>query len=214
MSDSGLEADGYLTPGAAVETELVEKGSRFVCLLASVDGEQAARGRLSEIAALFPGATHCCWAYRLGWPPRERSSDAGEPAGTAGAPILRVLQGRELSDVLAVVVRYFGGTKLGRGGLARAYAGATAAAVAAAVLEARVPSTTLAVEIPYAQVNPVKRVARSQEVEIVGADYGETVRLELRVAEADRAALEAALADLGVHEVAARASGPCSSPRE
>ena len=87
-------------------------------------GGQGGPGRPG--AASYPTPPHHCWAWRLGAPPRERSSDAGEPAGTAGVPMLQVLRGAGLSDVLAVVVRWFGGTKLGKGGLARAYAAAVA----------------------------------------------------------------------------------------
>src|SRR5205085_1574089 len=79
--------------------------------------EAAAKALLSALEREMPNATHHCWAWRLGSPPRERGADAGEPAGTAGMPILQVLRGAGLSDVMAVVVRWYGGVKLGKGGL-------------------------------------------------------------------------------------------------
>jgi hypothetical protein len=83
--------------------------------------EAGGAGAAAAIEAAHRDASHCCWAWRLGAPPRERCSDAGEPGGTAGPPILRALQTAELADALLVVVRWFGGTKLGKGGLVRAY---------------------------------------------------------------------------------------------
>jgi len=110
----------FLAPIAEARAEVREKSSRFLgFLFPAVDEEEVDR-LLGELRTRYPDATHHCWAYRLGWPPRERSSDDGEPSGTAGAPMLKVLAGRGLSDTLVVAVRWFGGTKLGKGGLARA----------------------------------------------------------------------------------------------
>ncbi len=95
-------------------------------------------------------------------------------------------------------MRWFGGTRLGRGGLARAYAGAARAALAAATLEPRLPSGELAVEAPYPAVGAVKRLLRPPEIELVSEEYGESVRLVLRVADHRRRELEAALTDLRV----------------
>src|SRR5262245_17971981 len=107
--------------------------------------------------AAHPDATHHCFAWRIGWPPAERAGDDGEPAGTAGRPILRALAGAGVTDVVAVVVRWFGGTKLGKGGLARAYAGATVAALAELPTRAERPASELEVEVAHAQVGAVKR---------------------------------------------------------
>jgi putative IMPACT (imprinted ancient) family translation regulator len=134
----------------------------------------------------------------LGEPPRERSSDAGEPAGTAGVPILQVLRGAGLSDALAVVVRWFGGTTLGKGGLARAYAAATRAALEGLATVRKVPTVALALDLPYERVGAVKRLLRPPEVELLAEEYGERARLVLAVERELRADLEAALADLGI----------------
>ena len=157
---------------------------------------------VAACAREFPDATHHCWAWRLGTPTgagaAERSSDAGEPAGTAGVPILQVLRGAELSDVVAVVARWFGGTKLGKGGLARAYAAATREALATLPVAVRVPTITLELDLPYERLGAVKRLVRPPAVEISAAGYGERVRLTLTVQVDLRGELENALADLGL----------------
>jgi uncharacterized YigZ family protein len=188
----------YRAPAAAAEGELRERGSRFRAFVVPARDEAAVRAALADLARRFPGATHHCWAYRLGEPPRARSSDAGEPAGTAGVPILRVLAGTGLSDVLAVVVRWFGGTKLGKGGLARAYAAATREALAHLAVVERVPTVELALAVPYPRIGAVKRLLRPPEVELVGEEYGEQARLLLAVHAERAAALLAALAELGI----------------
>jgi uncharacterized YigZ family protein len=190
----------YPTPASAAEAELREKGSRFLAVVGPAADEEAAKAALAEVARRHPDATHWCWAWRLGAPPRERSSDAGEPSGTAGVPILQVLRGAGLSDVLAVVVRWFGGTKLGKGGLARAYAAATREALRGLPVLARVPTVRLALRVPFERVGAVKRLIRPPEVELEAEEYGEEARLVLGVHEEKLAALREALADLGVSE--------------
>jgi uncharacterized YigZ family protein len=200
--------DGYRTPAGEARAELRDRGSRFLAVVRPAASEAAARAALAGLAAELPDATHHCWASRLGWPPAERSSDAGEPAGTAGMPILQVLRGAGLSDAVAVVARWFGGTKLGKGGLARAYAGAVREAVAALPVALRVPAVELVLELPYERLGAVKRLLRPPAVELLEEAYGAAVRLRLAVYESARAGLEAALADLGLRarEAASRAA--------
>jgi uncharacterized YigZ family protein len=188
----------YRAPIAESRAEIREKGSVFLAVLGAAADEAAAKAFLSRLEKEQPDATHHCWAWRLGTPPRERSADAGEPAGTAGLPILQVLRGAGLSDVMAVVVRWFGGTKLGKGGLARAYAGATREALPGLATVARVPTARLAVEIPYEKVGAVKRLLRPPEIELEAEEYGAAARLVLAVHEERRASLVEALAGLGV----------------
>lgn len=197
MSDAPPRPD-FVTPRRAASAELREKGSRFVARLEPVATEGQAQRILERLRGEHRDATHVCWALRLGAPPPivERCADDGEPAGTAGKPILRALQGRRASDVLLAVVRWFGGTKLGKGGLARAYAGAVRLALDELPVEARVPTDRLVLELPYDRLGAVERLVRPPAVEIVGATYGERVRLELAVHAHRRPALEAALADL------------------
>ena len=153
---------------------------------------------MAELARELPDATHHCWAWRLGDQPRERAADAGEPSGTAGVPILQVLRGSGRSDVLAVVVRWYGGTKLGKGGLARAFAGAAREAVALLPVVTRVPTARLTLRVPYERVGAVKRLVHPPEVELEREEYGEDALLVLVVHEEREKALRAALADLGL----------------
>ena len=113
-------------------------------------------------------------------------------------PILQVLRGAGLSDVVAVVVRWYGGTKLGKGGLARAYAGATRDALPLLPVALRVPTERLALRVPYEKVGAVKRLVHPPEVELEGEEYGAEARLVLAVHEGRVAALRDALADLGI----------------
>lgn len=188
----------YLAPGGEARAEVREKGSRFLARVGPAADEAAARELLAALEREFPDATHHCWAWRLGAPPRERGSDAGEPAGTAGVPILQVLRGAGLSDVMAVVVRWFGGTKLGKGGLARAYAAATREALQVLPVVSRVPTIRVALEVPYEKVGAVKRLIRPPGVELESEEYGAAARLVLVVHEERRGALGEALADLNI----------------
>jgi uncharacterized YigZ family protein len=195
----------YPAPAGEAWGEVREKGSRFLAWIGPAADEAAARATLDDLARRHPDATHHCWAWRLGSPPRERSSDAGEPPGTAGIPILQVLRGAGLSDALAVVARWFGGTKLGKGGLARAYAAAARVALDGLAVVQRVPTVRLTLEVPYERVGAVKRLIHPPEVELEGEEYGERARLCLVVHEERRAALLEDLADLGI--VLVRAPG-------
>ena len=196
---AGEPARGYRAPAAPATGELRVKGSRFLAVVAPAADEAAARGVVEAVRREHPGATHHCFAWRLGAEPRERSSDAGEPAGTAGPPILRALRGAGLSDAVAVVTRWFGGVKLGKGGLARAYAAAVREALAAAVAVERTPTVALEVEVPYPALGAVKRLVHPPEVELAAERYGAAAaRLSLIAHAARRAELEDALAALGL----------------
>jgi len=195
-----MEAEpGHPVPAGEARAELREKGSRFLAAVAPAADEAAAQAFVDRLRAELPDATHHCFAWRVGAPPRERAADAGEPAGTAGAPILGVLRGRGLSDVVAVVVRWFGGTKLGRGGLVRAYRDATRAAVDEMPLVRRVPRHAVALSLSYEQLGPVMRLVHPPEVELAGERYADgAVELTLSVRADHRQAVAAALADLGL----------------
>jgi uncharacterized YigZ family protein len=192
------EAGRYLAPVAPAAADLRERGSRFLARLWPAADEGEAKAQLAAAAAEHPDATHHCWAWRLGWPPRERSSDAGEPGGTAGAPILRALARAELSDALLVVTRWFGGTKLGKGGLVRAYGAVAREAVAAARTEPRLLRREVELEIPYPHLGTVQRLLQPPEVELVRQSFGAGVRWTLAVAEARLPEVRAVAAALGL----------------
>lgn len=188
----------YLAPVEEARAELREKGSRFRAIILPAIDETSALAEIENMAKQHPTASHHCWAWRLGSPARERHSDAKEPTGTAGEPILRALRGAGVSDAVVVVVRWFGGTKLGRGGLSRAYANTTGEVLGVALLEQRAPVVRFELEFPYHQVGAVKRLIHPPQVTLVTADYGEQVTMTVDVQTAAAEELRAALADLGV----------------
>lgn len=199
-------AAAYRVPAAAARGEIREKGSRFLAVAAPAADEAAAREVIESLRREHPDATHHCFAWRLGAESAERSSDAGEPSGTAGPPILAALRGSGLSDAVVVVTRWFGGTKLGKGGLVRAYATAAREALASVPVAERVPVARLEVEVPFERLGAIKRLVHPPEIELAAEEYGpEGARLTLVVHAAQRAELEEALASLGVDA----ASPPC-----
>ena len=192
------DREPYRVPAGTSGSEVRERGSRFLAIVEPVASETAARGRLKSLAEEYADATHLCWAWRIGQPPREGRSDAGEPAGTAGTPMLQVLRGAGLSDVLAVVARWYGGVKLGKGGLARAYAEALRQAIAGLRVEERIPTVVLEVRLPYSRLGEIKRLIHPPRVEIQDERYtDESVKLVLRAALERVDELQEVLAGLG-----------------
>ncbi|MDA0567013.1 YigZ family protein [Streptomonospora sp. S1-112] len=178
------------------EYELHVKKSRFICALARVADEDEARAFIAERRRAHWSANHNCSAYVLG-PGGEvqRSSDDGEPSGTAGVPMLEVLRQRGLTDTAAVVTRYFGGVKLGAGGLVRAYGAAVSAALdEVGVLERR---TLLVVEVgaDYQRAGRLESDLRDSRYPVRGVRYGEGVRIEAAVPEDGLAKFRAWLAE-------------------
>lgn len=174
-------ASAYRVPAGPVQSELREKGSRFLAIVEPARDEAGVRAQIKTYQEEYGNASHVCWAWRIGSPPREGRSDAGEPAGTAGAPMLLVLRGAGLSDVLAVVVRWFGGVKLGKGGLARAYAGAVRNAVEALPIEERRAVVRLRVSLPFDRVGDLKRLIHPPVVEMIEESYTDIASITLEV---------------------------------
>lgn len=192
----------YRAPGGEAQAELREKGSRFHSTIQLVADESDALEAIAVANKQFSDATHVCWAWRVGMPPRERSADAGEPAGTAGEPILRVLRGAELSDVLALVVRWYGGTKLGKGGLARAYAAATRLAMEQLEIIEKRSMVRLTLTLAYEQVGNVKRYLHGPDIEIIEQSYDHNqVEITFELAESRRDELKEILANSGVDPI-------------
>ncbi|MFD0559483.1 putative YigZ family protein [Stackebrandtia endophytica] len=174
------------TIGSDTEHELVINRSRFICGLGRVDDEGAARDFVAARRKSHWNATHNCTAYRLGEQGEvQRSSDDGEPAGTAGVPMLEVLRQRELTGVVAVVTRYFGGVKLGAGGLVRAYGRAVAEAVDAAELLTLRRLTVVTVRVDYQHGGGLEAELRRGDDQLVAIRYGEGIELDVAVSDAD-----------------------------
>lgn len=188
----------YRVPGRSAEAEIEVKRSRFLCTLERVEDETAARALVERLRREHWDARHHCSAFVVGPPPVpvERSSDDGEPAGTAGAPMLEVLRGAGLSDTAVVVTRWFGGTLLGAGGLVRAYGDAVRAAVARAGLLERRLRSEVEVDLDHAEAGRVETELRSRGVDVLETAYGARVRVLLGVDPAQVARTEGLLAEL------------------
>ncbi len=176
----------YLTIEGCASAEIEEKKSRFIAQIAHVETEEAALEFLSAIKAEHRMASHNVYAYILrgsGASDRIRYSDDGEPQKTAGLPTLQVLQHAELTDVIAVVTRYFGGTLLGTGGLVRAYTQATQAAIEAAILVTISRCIDISLTIPYQLYDQMVRIAADEQAKTISTTYTDTVHLVLRMLE-------------------------------
>lgn len=176
----------YLTIEGCASAEIEEKKSRFIAQIAHVETEEAALEFLSAIKAEHRMARHNVYAYILrgsGASDRIRYSDDGEPQKTAGLPTLQVLQHAELTDVIAVVTRYFGGTLLGTGGLVRAYTQATQAAIEAAILVTISRCIDISLTIPYQLYDQMVRIAADEQAKTISTIYTDTVHLVLRMLE-------------------------------
>lgn len=174
--------------GGSWEAEIEIKRSRFIAQLAHADSEEAARERIAQARAEFPDARHHCSAFILfgsGALNVERSSDDGEPAGTAGTPMLEVLRGAGLTDVVAVVTRYFGGVLLGTGGLVRAYSEAVRAALAIATVVDWQVHTVASLAVDFAVAGRFEAELRGRGVEIVQVDYTQQAVLQVAFSPAD-----------------------------
>ena len=188
----------YLTIARPAEAEIEIKRSRFLCTLRRVEDEPAARAVVEGLRKQHWDARHHCSAFRL-HPDVERASDDGEPAGTAGAPMLEVLRGHAgagVSDVVAVVTRWFGGTLLGAGGLVRAYGDAVRAGLDAAGTLRRSLVREHLLELDHADAGRVESDLRARGVTVLDSEYAARVTLRLGVPPEDEPRLAALVAEL------------------
>ncbi len=185
MKDGG---DSYRSLKSDGHAEAVIKGSRFIAKASRVASREAFKALLEGEIARFPDATHHCWAFRIGIDRiEELSGDDGEPSGSAGLPIQRVLSGTGLSNTGCIVTRYFGGTKLGVGGLMRAYSQTASEAVRNAGIEERVITERLALSLPYEAFGEFSSNIERLGGAIVQTEFGVDVLLKF---ELPRAAIE------------------------
>ena len=195
----GRAADevGYRTISGEAQGQIEIKRSVFLARVVRAESEEAARDVIDQARKEHPKARHHCSAMILGPDARlERSNDDGEPAGTAGAPMLEVLRGAQVSDVVAVVTRWFGGTLLGAGGLVRAYSEALQTAVGQARIVRRELRIRAELDLPHADAGRVENELRSRQVHVLGAEYAAEVTLQLAVAPEGEGALAALLGEL------------------
>ncbi|MCQ0032892.1 YigZ family protein [Burkholderia glumae] len=173
--------------------EIEIRKSRFIAQAIPVADRDAAMAELQRLRDAHPAATHVCWALLAGG--QSGMSDDGEPSGTAGRPILEVLRHHDLDGVLAAVIRYYGGVKLGAGGLVRAYTDAIAGALLGAQRVERIALARLAIEIGYPDEARVRRWIEQSGAELVDSAYGMTVRLVVRLPVTEVAAARETLRD-------------------
>lgn len=184
-----------LTIAKSIRTEQVISRSRFICSLKKVKTEEEAQEFIKAVKKEFWDATHNCSAYVID-EQHQRSSDDGEPAGTAGMPMLGVLRKQELQQVAAVVTRYFGGIKLGTGGLVRAYSGSVAQAVEAAGLAQKVKMGLYMFSCEPGEAGKITNLLYQQSLfALADTEYGNVVSFTLRMPETQRVRAEAWLTD-------------------
>jgi len=194
----------YKIPAKRYRTEETIKRSRFIATLAHAFTEEEAKAFISIIKKEFPDATHHCWAYVAG-PPGDTArigmSDDGEPHGTAGKPILTVLLHSEIGEIVAVVTRYFGGTKLGKGGLVRAYSGSVKNALAGLPAKVKRDVITLTAILDYSRIVAVRQMIDSFDAEIIEETYEADVSFKIELPKNNKDRFVRAITDLTGGEI-------------
>lgn len=202
----------YQLPAVGVTTahEWEIKRSRFITLIRRVRSEAEARDFIAEVRGNYPDARHHCSAYLLHVEhanPIERSSDDGEPSGTAGKPMLDMLRGSGMLDIAAVVVRYFGGIKLGTGGLVHAYSNSVGETLPLVQRVTRAERELYTVEFPHSDAGRWEADLRARGVDVVTMDYGATVTYTLAIDPGEVAELTALLAAVTSGRVTPKEAG-------
>ena len=181
--------DTYKTITGVVDSCYTEKRSRFIAYAVPVRTVEEVKEQVDTFRKQYYDARHVCWAYMLG-PDRStfRANDDGEPSGTAGKPILGQINSLELTDILVVVIRYFGGIKLGTGGLIVAYRAAAAEALSLAELEERTVDEEITVQFEYPFMNGIMRIIKEDNPEVLSQSFDMNCEMTLRIrkSEADK----------------------------
>lgn len=175
-------AESFQTISDLYQAEIVEKKSRFIATLAPVSTPDQAVDFIKEMKKKYWDARHNCSAYILGTKQQVmHSSDDGEPSGTAGKPILSVLSGHNLYNVVAVVTRYFGGTLLGTGGLVRAYSRSVEECISNAVLKKMIFASQIQINCSYNDVGKLQYMFAQNDVTLLSSEYSDSVRFQLLI---------------------------------
>lgn len=172
--------------------EIIEKKSKFIGTIIPINSVEDAENKIKEIKKKYYDARHNCFAYRVidNESIVERSSDDGEPSGTAGAPMLNIIKQKNLCNILIVVTRYFGGILLGTGGLVRAYSQATENAIKKSTLVNKVKGLEVEIITEYKELEKIKYFCRIKNINISDIKYNEDVTINLELKEEDRSLLE------------------------
>jgi len=169
----------YPIPAAETRTEIEVKNSRFIATAAPAFSVEEAKAFIKRVKEEFPDASHNVPAYQIGFGPSviAHCNDDGEPSGTAGRPMLAIVQGSGLGDLAVVVTRYFGGTKLGTGGLVRAYGDAVKAVLAVLPLAEKVPTHTVMLALPYTHLERIRLLVAAHNGRILEEDFAADITL-------------------------------------
>ncbi|HEX2980749.1 MAG TPA: YigZ family protein [Anaerolineaceae bacterium] len=188
----------FIIPAGETEAEIVIEKSRFIATLAPAFRVEDARAFVDRVKSRYPDASHHVPAFVIGHGAStiEHSSDAGEPSGTAGRPVLTVLKGSGLGDAVLVVTRYFGGIKLGTGGLVRAYTQAAKEVIEQAPRAQKMPTHTAMAAFPYTYFERIKQLVEEQHGLLLDQDFGSDVTLTMRFPSERFADFQAALIEL------------------
>ena len=175
---------GYQVPKAPLEVEEVIKNSRFITRILPTSTVEEAKAFIKQLNQQEPDANHHCWAYIVGNPASTTllgCSDDGEPSGTAGKPMLHVLQHSDIGDITAVCTRYFGGTKLGTGGLARAYGGGVKLALEELETTAKIETSQLVIETHYECEKDIHHQLKQYQGSVIDTQYGANLTVSIRL---------------------------------
>jgi uncharacterized YigZ family protein len=172
--------DSYITISTPGEAIYKEKGSKFLSFAFHIDDEDEADAIRKDFKKKYYDATHVVYAFRIGAEGQQfRAADDGEPSGSSGLPVLNTIKSRNITNVIVLVVRYFGGTKLGIPGLIDAYSQAAGMALDAAETEERLVTEIIDVIVPYSQMNYVMRIVKENDLQI--AEMGGSTDCEIKI---------------------------------
>ncbi len=191
-----MTTSSYKVPADALDVEEVIKNSQFITRVRNVISVEQARAFIKLTSQQYADASHNCWAYIVGNPQSTTllgCSDDGEPSGTAGKPMLHVLQHSGLGDIVAVCTRYFGGTKLGTGGLARAYGGGTKLALERLAIKDKIHYSRLCCHLEYSQLPDFEHLVKDFQTQNLVVDYQSTLLVNLEISSEQKAQFKQAV---------------------
>ncbi len=194
----------YPIPAQPFRCEIEVKHSRFITTIEFAETTEAALTFISRIKQEFPTASHNCWAYLIGPPgstDRIGLSDDGEPHGVAGKPMLTTMQHGDIGDIAVVVTRYFGGTKLGKGGMVKAYTQAVKTALEQLDRVEKIEWTELTVQCGYQLLDSIERLLSEYEAELMEKQFAEKICLKLKLPEEQLASFQTRLTDLSAGQI-------------
>lgn len=202
LNTNSFGTDSFLTVAGPAEATIIEKKSRFIGYVSTASNETEAQEFLNSIRAMHRSATHNCYAWQIGsqdqW---QRSGDDGEPAGTAGRPILETIKTSDLKNTVVVVTRYFGGILLGTGGLVRAYSASARAAIAAAGIVRCQPASLFALTVEYSDWQKLTNFLRNTECQQLEPSFRDKVDVQVLIPNTASDSFAARITDLFGYDI-------------